>query len=355
MSLTLIAHKLFWVMLGHPAQSLFIGTFPMGMTTLINSALAINQNWGFGGTGFLYTLWGCWWLVSWMSYVVAYGMIYTMTTRHEHSISTMAAVWLLPVVTLVVASSTGGLTASALKPLHPTLALVTTAFSFTMLAMGLTFALMMITIYLLRLIIRGVPDPGLVLSAFIVLGPLGQGGFSLLVNGSLISELLPLYIGTDFPQSALTGQMIYAVCFCGSYVLWSMGIAWIVIAVCSIYHVVVVRKARLNFNLGYWGLIFPNSVFAMLTIELSKVLQSPFFKVAGSLWSAVVFVVWGAILLRSIPAFIDGSLFMAPCLPDGSRPSDLLPTQNASVQHPDQETTISHPDADFHGAIHKTD
>lgn len=207
----------------------------------------------------------------------------------------MAAVWLLPVVPLVVASSTGGLLATALKEYSHTLSLVTISISFSMLAMGLGFALMMITIYLLRLIIRGVPDARLVLSAFIVLGPLGQGGFSLLVNGSAISELLPLHLaasGADFPQSALAGQMIFATCFCGAYALWSIGIAWIVVALCSIYHVVVARGARLHFSMGYWGLIFPNGVFALLTVELSKVLNSGFFRVAGSLWSGMSFLQW---------------------------------------------------------------
>ncbi|PCH43871.1 hypothetical protein WOLCODRAFT_133004 [Wolfiporia cocos MD-104 SS10] len=341
--------EVFWLMLSHPAQSLFIGCFPMGMATLINSALALNQNWGFGGDGLLYVCWGFWWLNSGLSYLVAYGMIYTMVTRQEHSISNMAAVWLLPVVTLVVASSTGGLLAAALKPHSHTLALVTTGFSFTMVAMGLSFALMMITIYLLRLIIRGVPDPGLVLSAFIVLGPLGQGGFSLLVNGTAMSELLPLHIGSDFPQSQLAGQMIFATCFCASYGLWSMGIAWIILALCTIYHVVVVKRTPLRFNMGYWGLIFPNGVWALLTVELSKVLDSGFFRVAGSLWSAVVFLVWGCVFLRSIPSFIDGTLFMAPCIPSNSMPA--AQPQQAS----DAEKGVSSTDSDtLTGHVHKS-
>ena len=82
----------------------------------------------------------------------------------------MTAVWLLPVVTLVVASSTGGLVARALHPHSVTLALITTAFSFVMVLIGLSLALMIITVYLLRLITYGAPDTTLILSAFIVLG-----------------------------------------------------------------------------------------------------------------------------------------------------------------------------------------
>jgi len=82
----------------------------------------------------------------------------------------MTAVWLLPVVTLVVASSTGGLLAKALHPHSVALALLTTTFSFVMVLIGLSFALMIITVYLLRLITYGTPDVTLILSAFIVLG-----------------------------------------------------------------------------------------------------------------------------------------------------------------------------------------
>lgn len=210
---------------------------------------------------------------------------YLRVVRHKHSLSNMAALWLLPVVPLIVASSTGGLLSEALRHHSHTFALVSTAFSFVMVAMGLAFALMMITIYFLRLLIHSVPDPGLILSAFIVLGPLGQGGFSLLINGSSISELLPLHVGAGFPQVPLAGQMIFAVCFCGAYALWAIGIAWVVIAVCSIYHVVILRHNKIAFNMGYWGMIFPNGVFALLIVELSRVLQSPSFKVIGSLWS----------------------------------------------------------------------
>ena len=82
----------------------------------------------------------------------------------------MTAVWLLPVVTLVVASSTGGLMAKALRPHSVTLSLLTTTFSFVMVLIGLSLALMIITVYLLRLITYGTPDITLILSAFIVLG-----------------------------------------------------------------------------------------------------------------------------------------------------------------------------------------
>lgn len=186
----------------------------------------------------------------------------------------MAAVWLLPVVTLIVASSTGGLIAEALIVDVNAIkhAYITTGVSFTMLAIGLTLALMMITIYLLRLLSHGIPDPALILSAFVVLGPLGQGGFSLLVNGKNLVTLLPEM-----------GHILYTLCFAGSYILWSMGLCWIVIAILSIGHVAFHQK--IGFSMAYWGLIFPNGVFALCSVQLGKTLESPFFHYFGAIWT----------------------------------------------------------------------
>ena len=184
-----------------------------------------------------------------------------------------------------------------------------------MAGIGLTFVMMMICCYFIRLVTAGPPDAGLILSAFIVLGPLGQGGFSLLVNGQNMSELLPVHIVTDFPQSQLAGQMIFSGCFIGSYILWSMGFAWIILACISITH--VVWRNKVPFSMTYWGIIFPNGTFALLSVELAKVLDSGFFRAFGAAWSIIVFSLWLCVFIRSIPSFIDGSMFKAPYIIDG--------------------------------------
>lgn len=304
------------LMLSHPVQSLFIGCFPMGAATLINGALALNQAWGWGGDSLMYTLWGFWLLDSMVSFAIAFSMLYIMIVRHDQCLTKMTAVWLLPVVTLVVASSTGGLVARALLPHSTQLALLTTAFSLVMVIIGLSFALMFITVYALRLVAYGPPDITLILSSFIVLGPLGQGGYSLLLNGEIMAGLLPLRLGENFPFVEQSGQMIFAVCFAGAFILWSMGFAWITVAVLSIFS--IVRKRKVPFSMAYWGMVFPHGTFASLSVKLALVLDSPFYRVFGSLWCCVVFSLWLWIFARSIPAFIDGSLFKAPYVPEES-------------------------------------
>jgi len=196
----------------------------------------------------------------------------------------MAAVWLVPVVTLVVASSTGGLLSAALRPQSTTLALLTTGVSFIMVIIGLSLAMMMTTVYLARLIVYGPPDANSILSAFIVLGPLGQGGYSLLVNGANLAALFPARSASEFPMSLMTGQLLYSFCFCMSYILWSMGICWVSIAVLSTLSVLK-QSGTPRFGLAYWGLIFPNGVYALLSVQLGTVLDSGFFRVFGAIWS----------------------------------------------------------------------
>ena len=205
-------------------------------------------------------------------------------TRQEHSIAKMTGVWLLPVVTLIVASSSGGNLALAIKPHNLTIAFLSGAFSITMVIMGLSIAIMTITIYLLRLIVHGPPEPALVLSAFLPLGPLGQGGYSLLVAGADLSIFFGDREGDQFPNLAITGDSLQIVLFCGSFILWSMGLAWIFIAFMTIFE--VARKNKIPFGMAYWGLIFPHGVFAMLSVQMGHTLNSMFFKVFGALWSS---------------------------------------------------------------------
>ena len=351
--------------MSHPVHSAYFACFSIGKVVLINSALvrhfSITFTWrplinlvgiqprmGSGWTTAAVCAVGP--LVAELRHVICHHLwdgirnvwtysctfsrwlidILVRMVRQNHALSRMTAVWLLPVVTLVVGSSVGGLLAAALKSDSHTLALLTTAFSMTMVLIGLTFSMMIITIYLMRLVIHGPPDSSLVFSPFLVLGPLAQGGYSLLVNGSLLSELIPVHVGPTFPQLQLAGQMIFAVCFCGAYVLFSMAVAWIILAGCSIGR--TIRNSTIPFSMSFWGLIFPNGVFAQLLLQFASILDSPFFRGFGTAWSCrlqlwhqnfrsgftgshshvvagITFGLWMFVFVRTVPAFIDGTIF----------------------------------------------
>lgn len=65
--------------INHPVQSLYLGCFPMGATTLINIAVqTVYEDYNFGGRSLLYTIWGLWWLDCFISWLCVFGLMHTM-------------------------------------------------------------------------------------------------------------------------------------------------------------------------------------------------------------------------------------------------------------------------------------
>ena len=66
-------------MIRHPVQSLYLGTFPIGALTINGVATTVlHGQYGFGGRGFLYTLWAFWWVYITVSALCCWGIIYIM-------------------------------------------------------------------------------------------------------------------------------------------------------------------------------------------------------------------------------------------------------------------------------------
>ncbi len=258
----------------NPVVSLYAGTFPMGATTLINIGVSvIHEKYQIGGEAFLYFLWAAWWvdvviacLCAWIGvHVMCVFLVLYHTsdrspqhrfTHQKHSLETMTAMWLLPVVTLIVAASTGGILANSLEKYSHKIALDTLTVSTFLVTVGFTLAFMILTIYLLRLIIHGLPAGGTVLSVFLPLGPTGQAGYAILLIGQGFSTLFPA-ISTAFTStsSEVAGTIVNIVCTSTAFVLWSLATMWIIYAVLAIQS--TLRKSKIAFRISFWGLVFP--------------------------------------------------------------------------------------------------
>lgn len=92
-------------------------------------------------------------------------------------LSSMTAVWLLPIVSPIVAAASGALVAEALVEISPEHALWTVITSYVMWGIGVPLAMMVTTIYLQRLTLHKLPPKAVIVSVFLPLGPLGQGGY----------------------------------------------------------------------------------------------------------------------------------------------------------------------------------
>lgn len=275
---------------------------PSVIYTSLTLSQTVNRDWGTGSNTLFYTLWGFWWFNCCLACIIAFAMVYAMTGQDYRDLSKVGPVWMVPIITLIVASSAGGLFTRALLPHSRTFALLTTAVSLTMLAIGLSLTMMLTTAFLLRLYLYGPLEATVVLATFTTLTPLAQGGLSMLLNGQNLANLFP----DSDPESHLAGRVIFSVCICGAYSLWSMGLAWIAVACFSIRR----RLGALpRFCITHWCVIVPNGSFALVSLQLATVLGSEFFRVFGATWACIVFLLWACMFLRSIPAIIDGSMF----------------------------------------------
>ncbi|EMD37840.1 hypothetical protein CERSUDRAFT_94832 [Gelatoporia subvermispora B] len=299
-----------------PVQSLYLATHPMGGTTLISVSVALfYEDWHFGGHRFLYMLWGFWWVVVVLSFICAFWLIHLMKIRQEHAFPDMTAVWMLPVVTFVVAPSTGAALVAPLLAINPSHAMLTLVLSTFMLSIGLALAFMFLSFYLLRLLIHGVPQGPRAVSMFIPVGPMGQGGYTMLLLGQGYRAALPLQHGaSDLLRDPTTGQTIEVVCVCVAFLLWTLASMWYIYAILGAHE--VLRNQGFSFHLSTWGLIFPLGVYANLTVSLYVILGSNFFRVWGVIFTGVAIVAWLGALSRVTMLAFTGRVFRPPLLED---------------------------------------
>lgn len=52
--------------------------------------------------------------------------------------------------------------------------------------------------------------------------------------------------------------------------------------------------------------------FALLSVQLGNVLQSRFYHGFGAAWSIIVFTMWTILVIRGLPAFFTGHMFLPP-------------------------------------------
>lgn len=288
------------LMLRHPVQSLFLGTFPMGLATLVNLFVAhCVPLWG-GRTP--YVAWALWWIDAIISVVCCVGLPYQMMTAHQTRHETMTAAWLLPIVAPIVAAASGGVVASVLP--DPELAIVTIVTSYILWGIGVPLAMVVLTMYFHRLAIHKLPPKEVIVSVFLPLGPMGQGGYGIMQLGIQAAKRFP-ETGT---LHAMSGEIMYALGWAIAMIMWGFGLVWLIFAVASI------TRSKFPFNMGWWGFTFPLGVFTMSTITIGQELPSAFFRTLGTVFAVSVMLLWGVVTAGTVKNLFCSKLFEAPCL-----------------------------------------
>lgn len=325
-----IYRGLFLAMLNHPVQSLFLGksnqfarpavranqsipgTFPMGLATIINmTAFVCVPIWGAWA---LTLTWLLWWIDVAISVVVCMFLPFAIMYIHTSStpkLQSMTAVWLLPIVSTIVASASGGIVAQYLHEAgRQNHAFWTMIVAYVLWGTGIPLAMVIMTMYFHRLTVHKLPPREVIVSVFLPLGPLGQGGFAIMQLGKVARLVLPLIPGVLGGIQGIASVDLYVVGFAVAIIMWGYGLVWLFFALAS------VTRSKFPFNMGWWGFTFPLGVYTVSTTTIAAELPSTFFKVLGMVFSLLVILLWILVAVRTAIASAKGDMFFAPCAAD---------------------------------------
>ena len=286
---------------GHSTVSMFFGTIPMGMATIINGFLVFGlPRWGEGVLPLVEALW---WLDVAMSLACGVLIPFLMFTRQEHRIDQMTAVWLLPVVAAEVAAASGGLLAPHLADAHSQLIMLVT--SYILWAFSLPVAFSILTILLLRMALHKLPHESMAASSWLALGPIGTGALGMLLLGG---EAPMIFAANGLPG---VGEVASGLGLVAGITLWGFGFWWMLMAL-----LITARYLRegIPFNLGWWGFTFPLGVYALTTLKLAGLLGLAFFSIFGCALVVLLMVMWLIVGWRTVLGAWHGELFVSPCL-----------------------------------------
>lgn len=285
----------------HPSMSLFLGTIPMALATILNGFLKYGQP-IYGDTA-VQIAQMLWYADVVLALLVAWAVPFAMYRHQEHALQQMTAVWLLPIVACEVAASSGGLLLGHLAA--DTHAVAILLGSYVLWGVSVLPAFAILTILMLRLVLHKLPEKELAVSSWLALGPIGTAALALLVLGHqapmLMASLGLAQLGQLFQQAGILASLI----------LLGFGLWWLGIAVLTTLHH---AKQDLPFNLGWWGLTFPLGVYTLAILTLAQQLNLAFLYAVGYAFAAILMLLWSLVATKTAHGFYQGHLFFSPCL-----------------------------------------
>ena len=285
----------------HPSMSLFLGTIPMALATILNGFLKYGQPiYGDTAVQIAKTLW---YADVVLALLVAWAVPFAMYRHQEHALQQMTALWLLPIVACEVAASSGGLLLGHLPA--DTHAVAILLGSYVLWGVSVLPAFAILTILMLRLVLHKLPEKELAVSSWLALGPIGTAALALLVLGHQAPTLMAS-LGL-----AQLGQLFHQAGILASLILLGFGLWWLGIAVLTTLHH---AKQDLPFNLGWWGLTFPLGVYTLAILTLAQQLNLAFLYAVGYAFAAILMLLWSLVATKTAHGFYQGHLFFSPCL-----------------------------------------
>jgi C4-dicarboxylate transporter/malic acid transport protein len=281
--------------LTHPVQSMFYGAVPMGFATIVNGFVVFGPSLiGIHAYDIATVLW---WMDAVLAVVSGWLIPFTMFTQQKHSLETMSALWLLPIVPSEVTAASGGLLAPHLAIHSAQIVLGTSSILW---AFSVPLALAVLALLYLRLALHRVPPSEVGVSTWLTLGPLATGALGTVLIGNAAAHA---FAGTSL---APVGAIAQALGIITGAVLWGYGAWWWPMAIFATLHHL---KSGLPFNLGWWGFTFPLGVFSAATLALARATSAHVLTMTGAVLIALLAALWIVCAARTVICLMRGELF----------------------------------------------
>lgn len=285
----------------HPQMSMFLGTIPMGLATIINGFISFGLPiLGNAAVDIAYQLWR---VDAFLAIACGVGLPLFMFTRQSHQLSSMTGLWLLPVVAAEVAAASGWIIAPYVT--DPAQQQMMVIFSMVLWAFSVPVALSLLAILLLRMALHKLPPVALSATTWLALGPIGTGslGMFLLSQQSRLLASNPIFEPFSHVMTGFGWIM--------GILLWGFGAWWLLLALGVTCHYL---KQGIPFNLGWWGYTFPLGVFTLATFKLAQLTTFPFFSALAIVLLILLSGIWILVMAQTLRGAWSGKLFFAPCL-----------------------------------------
>jgi tellurite resistance protein TehA-like permease len=129
-----------------------------------------------------------------------------------------------------------------------------------------------------------------------------------------------IFMDTDFAGFSNSGDVIFIVSVIIGLMIWGLGLWWLVHGMACV--IIRMLSTRLQFNMGFWGFIFPLGVFIAGTISLGETLSSAFFSYLSIAFLVLLVLLYGAVAIYTAMGAYNHTLIVAPCMSDlGQRQS----------------------------------
>jgi tellurite resistance protein TehA-like permease len=170
-------------------------------------------------------------------------------THRRHDLGEMTALYLIPIVAVVIVATSGSILATAIPGRENKL--WTLYISYILWGLGSPLSWIILTLYFLRLATHTPLKSEVIVSLLLPIGPLGLEGFSLITLSRVAQKLFPEVHA--FPHSSPeAGSIITSVSILLGLLFWGFALLWFVIAV-----MMLALSGGFPFNMGWWGFIFP--------------------------------------------------------------------------------------------------